>query len=182
MKLTNTKLFLLAMLIGIVLTVIYFWVTEAARHPKIVRQVDSTGIYVTDQIRASDFPQLRRTRIATIIDMRPDGEARDQISSQAVETLAHQNGMTFSYIPVPHGAVPASAVEKLSVALKETKRPILLYCRTGNRAIRTYCLAEASRKEGQNEEALVSLAKDFGFTVDDLRAEIHQRIATRRTK
>jgi len=90
--------------------------------------------------------------------------------------------MMFSYIPVPHGAIPAAAVERLSSVLRDGKRPILLYCRTGKRAIRTYCLAEASRTAGHNEQELVSIARESGFKIDDLHAEIQQRIAARKTK
>jgi len=179
MKFTKTILFLLAIVAGIVITVAYNWVTN---RPKIIHTVDNTGIYVTDQLRAPDFRLLRNRHIATIVDMRPDGEARDQISSQTVEAVAQQQGMMFAYIPVPHGAIPASAVEKLSSVLNNAKRPILLYCRTGKRAIRTYCLAEASRKEGHTEEELISIAGKSGFSIDDLHAELQQRIASRKTK
>ncbi|MCW3053231.1 MAG: hypothetical protein JWN14_2401, partial [Chthonomonadales bacterium] len=160
MKFTKTNLFLLAILIGIVITVAYNWVTN---RPKIIHTVDNAGIYLTDQIRAPDFRLIKRMHIAMIVDMRPDGETRDQISSQTVELISRQQGMMFSYIPVPHGAIPAAAVERLSSVLRDGKRPILLYCRTGKRAIRTYCLAEASRKEGHNEQELVSIARDSGF-------------------
>jgi uncharacterized protein (TIGR01244 family) len=179
MKFTKRNIFLLALLTGIVITVAYNWVTH---RPKIIRKVDDTGIYLTDQIRSTDFRQIKRLHIATIVDMRPDGEASDQIPSLTVERISHQQGMMFSYIPVPHGAIPGSAVDKLSSVLREGKRPILLYCRTGKRAIRTYCLAEASRKEGHDERELVSIAEESGFSIDDLHTELQQRIAERKTK
>jgi uncharacterized protein (TIGR01244 family) len=161
MKFTKTNLFFLSLLTGTVITVVSNW---ASHRPKIIREVDSAGIYVTDQIRGTDFRLIKSMHIAT------------------VETVAHQQGIMFSYIPVPHGAIPGSAVEKLSLVLRDGKRPILLYCRTGKRAIRTYCLAEASRKDGHTEDELVAIAEESGFSIDDLHAELQQRIAARKSK
>ena len=181
MKFSKASTFLISVLAGIAITVSYYWVTRSYSW-KIIHKVDNTGIYLTDQIRPSDFRQITRLHIATIVDMRPDGEARDQISSQNVEELSQQQGIMFSYIPVPHGDIPSSDVDKLSSVLSNGKRPILLYCRTGKRAIRTFCLAEASRKEGHNEEELVRIARESGFSIDDIHEKLKRRIEARKSK
>ncbi len=77
------------------------------------------------------------------------------------------------HIPVPHGDIPSQQADNLASVLKGGKRPILLYCRTGKRAIRTYCLAEASRTDGHSEPELSVIAKNAGFSIDDLHADDH---------
>jgi uncharacterized protein (TIGR01244 family) len=182
MRLTNGKVFVISMLAGIAYIVTYNWITSPARRDKLIREVDRPGIFVTDQLRESDFQRLERLRIATIVDMRPDGEAADQMPSRQVAGISQQRGIAFKYIPIPHGAIPDSGVDRLSSVLSNAKRPILLYCRTGKRALRTFCLAEATRKDGRNAEELNSIADRTGFDIKDLQPEIARRIAARRSK
>ena len=149
---------------------------------KLIRKVDGSGIYLSGQIRAADFQQISKMHIAAIVDMRPDGEALDETPSSEVAKICYQHGIDFSYIPVPHGEIPTSQVDKLASVLREEKRPMLLYCRTGKRAIRTFCLAEASRDEGHTEPELSIIAKKAGFSIDDLHNDIIRRISARRMK
>ena len=160
----------------------YSWITSPSRRQKIIHNVDDAGIYLTDQIRTSDFSQIGRLHIATLVDMRPDDEAKDQTPSQTIAEISKQYGISFEYIPIPHGDIPSSGVDKLSSVLTNGKRPILLYCRTGNRALRTFCLAEASRLAGHSEEELFSIAKKSGFSINDLQPELERRIAARKSK
>ena len=182
MKISNGKLFLISMLVGIVFVVSYSWYKSPTRHYKLIRNVDKSEIYLTDQLQGSDFEQLARLHIATLVDMRPDGEARDQIPSQKVAELSKQNRITFEYIPIPHGEIPSFGVDRLSSVLTNGNRPILMYCRTGNRALRTFCLADATRKDGHSSAELKSIAKSAGFFVNDLQPEIARRIAARSSK
>lgn len=182
MRLTNGKVFVISMLAGIAWVVSYSWVTSPGRREKLIRQIDTSEIYLTDQLRESDFQRLVRLHIATIADMRPDGEAADQIPSRQVAELSKQRGIMFEYIPIPHGEIPNTGVDRLSSVLTNGKRPILLYCRTGNRALRTFCLADASRKNGHSAEELNSIADRTGVSIRDIQPEIARRIAGRRSK
>jgi len=186
MKLTNGKIFLISMLVGIVYIMSSAWITRTHRQlppeRKVIRQIDSSGIYLTDQLWESDFPQVVGLHIATIVDLRPDGEAAEQTPSKRVAEISRQDGIAFEYIPIPHGEIPSAGVERLSSVLKKGKRPILLYCRTGKRALRTFCLAEAARKDGHSAKELDSIADMSGFDIKDLQPEIARRIAARRSK
>jgi uncharacterized protein (TIGR01244 family) len=182
MRLSNGKIFLVSLLVGIACVVSFAWITGPGRREKPIRQIDPSKIYLTEQLRESDFQRLARLRIATIVDMRPDGEAADQIPSQQVAAISKQRGMVFEYIPIPHGEIPAKGVDRLSSVLTNGKRPILLYCRTGKRALRTFCLAEAARKDGHSAEELNSIADRSGFEIKDLQPEIARRIAARRSR
>ena len=182
MKTSSKKVFVLSLLAGVVITTgVALW---SGRHsgPKLIRKVDGSDIYLTDQIRVADFQQISKIHIATIVDMRPDGEALDETPSSEVAKISYQYGIGFSYIPVPHGEIPSLQVDKLASLLREGKKPMLLYCRTGKRAIRTFCLAEASREEGHTEPELRIIAKKAGFSIDDLQDDIVRRISARRVK
>jgi len=139
------------------------------------------GIFVSQQLEAKDLiATVRPAGIQTIIDFRPDGESFGQISSKIVEDLARQNEMAFHYIPVPHGEIPDGAVNTLLRLLDRDKKPVLLYCRTGRRAVRTFALAEASQRNGPSAAAITQMVKDAGFSAEDLKEEIDERIAARR--
>ena len=182
MKLTNGSVFFIAMAAGIGFVVSNAWLTSPNRNQKTMRKVDSSEIYVTDQLQESDFTRLYQFPIATIVDMRPDGESPDQLSSDKVAEISKSFGIKSEYIPIPHGEIPAAGVDKLSSVLESGKRPILLYCRTGRRALRTFCLADASRKNGHTSDELKSIADKAGFDIKDIQPEIARRIASRRSK
>jgi uncharacterized protein (TIGR01244 family) len=182
LRLTNGRVFVISALAGAACVVSYHWLAGPASRQKPIRQIDRSGIYISDQLRESDFQRLIRLHIATVVDMRPDGEATDQVSSEQVAAISKEYGIAFEYIPIPHGDIPAAGVNRLSSVLTDGKRPILLYCRTGKRAVRTYCLAEASRIGGHNAEELESIADQTGFSIKDLQLEIARRIAARGTE
>lgn len=182
MKTSSMKILVLSLLAGVVIASCILTWTSRHLKQKLFQRIDGSDIYLTGQIHPGDFQQISRLRVATIVDIRPDGEALDQMSSTQVAKLARQSGIDFAYIPVPHGAIPSSQVDKLASVLMVGKRPMLLYCRTGKRAIRTYCLAEASRSGGHTETELRSIAKKSGFSIDDLHDDIVRRISARRMK
>ena len=137
------------------------------------------NISVTEQIQLDAIPQLKRQGYATIIDLRPDGEAADQPSSGAVDEAARNNGLHFAYVPVSHGEIPDSAVIALDQAIANSPKPILLYCRSGRRAARTWSLVEASRPNGLDEKAILAAVNASGQSAEDLTPVIAQRIANR---
>lgn len=140
------------------------------------------GIFVTSQVTTRQVARVRSGisgTFRTIIDLRPDGEAADQASSADMAAEAHRWGMEFAYIPVPHGEVPAATVSGLAAALQTSPKPVLLYCRSGNRAVRACALVLASTMQGPNEGEIMAMARAAGHPVDDLGAAIHARVAAR---
>ena len=138
------------------------------------------GIFVTEQINESDVAEVRQRGYATLIDIRPDGEAANQVPSSTVQSSAQANQLAFYYIPVAHGDIPDSAVTALGEALAKSPRPVLLYCRSGRRAARTLSLYEASLPNGPDAAAILNMARSAGQSADDLVPEINRRIALRK--
>lgn len=139
------------------------------------------GVWVTAQITPGQVASLGRQDFAALVDLRPDGEVAGQPASAEIAKAATARGMRFHYIPVPHGAIPATAVSDLEQVLSRAKRPVLLYCHSGRRAARTWALAEASRAGGLSASAIQSAVRDAGQSADDLQAQIVARIAVRTT-
>ena len=95
------------------------------------------NLWVADQLKLDSIWHLSSLHVATIIDLRPDGEEENQPSSEWVQVAARENNMHFAYVPVPHGDIPDTAVAALDKAMAENPKPILLYCHSGRRAART---------------------------------------------
>jgi uncharacterized protein (TIGR01244 family) len=136
-------------------------------------------VSVSEQITADRLARLRREGFRSIIDLRPDGEAPDQMPSVDVERLARANGLGFAYVPVQHGDIAPGTVDALAASLESVERPVLLYCRTGRRAARTWALAEASRPGGLDAAAIDAALRSAGQPGDDLAGEISSRVAAR---
>ena len=87
--------------------------------------------------------------------------------------------MKFYYIPVPHESIPEAAVIALQQAQQEAEGSMLIYCRTGRRAVRLFALTEAARNGGPGIEAILDMVKNAGFSAEDLREAMEQKIAVR---
>jgi uncharacterized protein (TIGR01244 family) len=160
-------------------TLVVFYIHRPGSRPVPVLVSESGRIYVSPQISVRDVGYMARYGMHTIVDMRPDGEASDEPSHLQMEQIAKAQGLDFSYIPVPHETIPPTTVNALGDVLVSSEKPVVLYCRTGRRAVRTFALFEASRHGGPGADAIVAMVKDAGFSADDLRPEIVSRIAAR---
>ena len=147
--------------------------------PKVPVSNLTQSVSVSEQLTLDQVPRLKAQGFATIIDLRPDGEALGQPTAAAVEAVANANHMQFAYVPVPHGEIPDAAVLALQKALDDNRQPVLLYCRSGRRAARTWSLVEASREHGADARAILAAVKHSGQSADDLSNQIGQRIAAR---
>jgi uncharacterized protein (TIGR01244 family) len=179
---TKLKLFFASLFLtmAVLLTFIYH-----NRSPEKIGQIApepvriTENIFITSQLKPTDLVDLQFLRIKTIVDMRPDGEAKDQPSSAEVASIAEKVGMVFHYIPVPHESIPETAVEALHQVLKHEAMPAVLYCRTGRRAVRLFALEEATRPGGPDAASIEKIVRSAGFSADDLKDDIARRISLR---
>lgn len=169
--------FLAAMLIGAASVIGYF---AYQRHAEAAAIHSLTpDVWVTDQLSVAriDGPQIRRFR--TVIDLRPDGEAPDQPPAATIEQAVRRRGLDFAFVPVPHGDIPSAVVTSLGEALSKSPKPVLLYCRTGRRAARTWALSEAKRPGGLSAAEIENAVRDVGQSADDLDAAIADDVSRR---
>jgi uncharacterized protein (TIGR01244 family) len=139
----------------------------------------SDKLYLTSQLRIEDVLAVRERGIKTVVDIRPDGEAQDQTPSDRIKSASNGIGLGFYYIPVPHAGIPDGAVEALDRVLAPEAMPAVLYCRTGRRAVRLFALVQASRVDGPGLDAIMGMVRAAGFSAEDLRDEITQRLSHR---
>lgn len=137
------------------------------------------GVWISEQIDPAQLALLSGQHFLAVIDLRPDGEVAGQPSSTQMGQAAVRAGLAFTYVPVPHGDIPGDQVSALAKALASQPHPVLLYCRSGRRAARTWALAEASRAGGQDAVAIERIVQSAGQSADDLDGEIKARIASR---
>jgi uncharacterized protein (TIGR01244 family) len=177
---TKPQVFWLSTLIGLILVVAGFGYDDwSSRPPQSPLNRLVADIWVSEQLHLDAIANLRARGFRTLIDLRPDGEAPDQPPASEVESAALGNNMRFFYVPVPHGDIPEEAVTALAKALANSPKPVLLYCRSGRRAARTWSLVEAARPNGLDANAIQAAVKAAGQSVDDLNAVILQRISHR---
>jgi uncharacterized protein (TIGR01244 family) len=138
-------------------------------------------VSVSEQVSLASVASAGRQGYTTVVDLRPDGEAADQPSSEEIGKAVRDQGLRFFYVPVPHGDIPDTAVAQLNTALAGNDGRVLLYCRSGKRAARTWSLVEASRPNGMEPASILAAVKAAGQSSDDLESAIQKRFAQRAT-
>jgi len=171
--------FVLALLVGMVGAVGYAAISRPTALRATAAKQLSSDVWVSEQIALDRISNLRSLGFKSLIDLRPDGEAADQPSSTAVAAASAQAGLQFAYVPVQHGEIPDASVDALAKTLVKMERPVLLYCRSGRRAARTWALSEASRAGGMDQAHIEAAVAGAGQSADDLSAAVAVRIAAR---
>jgi uncharacterized protein (TIGR01244 family) len=103
-------------------------------------------VTVSPQIRPEDVATLKAAGFTTIINNRPDGEAPDQPTSDAIEQAAQAAGMVYHYIPLGRDGVSPDMVERTRSALARSAGPVFCYCRSGTRSTTLWALSQAGEK------------------------------------
>lgn len=98
----------------------------------------SKDFAVSDQLTAKDIGQAHSMGYATILCMRPDGEDPAQPLFESIASAAAATRIAASYLPVPAAGPGAAEVEAFAEIYPKLPKPVLAYCRSGNRAVMTY--------------------------------------------
>lgn len=109
---------------------------------------EATYTHITDdyavsgQINIADLAAFKAAGFRSIMINRPDGEGGpDQPTSAEVISLAEELGLTAVYLPIISGGPTEANVEEFSIAIEELPKPVLTYCRSGNRSATVCTLA-----------------------------------------
>ena len=172
-------IFLLSATIGAVGVAGAFGVSKWQSRRVLPAHVLASGVAISEQLQPAAMREARGD-FFTVIDMRPDGEAAGQPTSTAMAAAAQAEGLQFAYVPVPHGDIPDAVVDRLSEAMASRPGPVLLFCRSGRRAARSWALVEASRPGGLGVDDILGSVKASGQDASDLRARLEQRVRTRK--
>lgn len=89
----------------------------------------------TSQIVGDDIAEIVSLGFKTIINNRPDNEGGDtQPKSEALEALALKHGIAYVHIPVVPNNIQAEQIVTFGEVYAKVQKPILGFCKTGNRA------------------------------------------------
>lgn len=122
---------------------------------QVVKRIDA-GFSVAGQLEPGDLPQVRAQGFASVICNRPDQEGgAEQPDHLAMERAAVASGLEFHYLPVASSGATEAQGQALKALLERLPKPILAYCRTGNRSARLYELATKGSPETRQYEVVI---------------------------
>jgi uncharacterized protein (TIGR01244 family) len=101
---------------------------------------------VSDQITTEDLTQIAALGFKAVINNRPDFESGpDQPTSEAIKVKATELGLAYMHIPVIPNNIMPDQVNAFTHAFGHLPKPILGFCRTGNRASKMLALSQAQQ-------------------------------------
>jgi uncharacterized protein (TIGR01244 family) len=173
-------IFLISAAVGAPIPWMWGWVGQRVGPTAPVIHELTPGVGITQQIELAQVERVRRMGYGVLVALRPDGEAADQPMAAEIGHEANRWGLVFAYVPVPHGDIPPECAQALKKVLAEqANQRILLYCRTGRRAARTWGLAEAESPGGLDARSILDSIERSGQSADDLADAIRQRVVAR---
>lgn len=92
------------------------------------------GVYIGSQIQAAHLEELVQTGIRTVICHRPDGEEIGQPDFATVSQWCADYGIQTIYQPLKAQDFHPQKAEELQEMIAQSEKPILLYCRSGQRS------------------------------------------------
>ena len=98
------------------------------------RSTASNGVAASRQITPADLKAIRSAGFRSVICNRPDGESADQPAFEEIAAAARELGLEARYLPVVPNQIGAAEVDAFGALVDTLPKPILAYCRSGNRA------------------------------------------------
>ena len=134
-----------------------------------IQQLDD-NVYIADQINITDMDDLRELGIQSIINNRPDNEEsaeentekNSQPLSEELSTYAAAINIDYYYLPVISGNYPVNTIREFTELLNKAKRPVLVFCRTGNRSVKLWALSQTPKF---GHSYVFTKAKGIGFDI-----------------
>ena len=91
-------------------------------------------VSVSGQLMLEELPTIAAAGFRTIINNRPDHEATDQPVSDDMAAAAAGAGLAYYHVPVSPNGVTARDVAQFEAIISDCEKPVLAFCRTGNRS------------------------------------------------
>lgn len=103
-----------------------------------VRQL-SNDLAVCGQISPQDLEAIADMGFKTVINNRPDGESAGQPSHAEMAAKAQALGLAIHYLPLDIGQAPGpELLKQFKAVFDAAEKPVLAYCRSGNRSGQIY--------------------------------------------
>ncbi|RQS68681.1 TIGR01244 family phosphatase [Burkholderia sp. Bp8963] len=98
------------------------------------RSTASNGFAASRQIMPEDLRAIRNAGYRSVICNRPDGESADQPAFAEIAAAARELGLDAQYLPVESGHIGDAEVDAFAAMVDALPKPVLAYCRSGNRS------------------------------------------------
>lgn len=126
---------------------------------------------VAPQLAPADLARAAAEGFKTVITNRPEGEAGDQPKEGEMKAAAQAAGLAFHAIPYSPGPPPPGVVAATAALLEEAPGPVLAYCRSGQRSIMAWAMAQALAGAKSPDE-IIALAGQAGYDLKGARAAL----------
>lgn len=125
------------------------------------------------QLIEADFADVAARGFRSVVNIRPDGEAPDQLPSAQAERIAESHGLTFRHLPVMSlNATDDDVVEDFAQLMHDLPGPILFYCGSATRCTTLWTQAAAPRI---GVDRALAVARNAGHDLEFLRETIEER-------
>jgi uncharacterized protein (TIGR01244 family) len=106
------------------------------------------------QISVDDMAEIAHLGFKTIINNRPDNEGGvEQPTSAQLGVAAEKLGLKYVHIPIIPNNIQSNQIDAFSAAYNVAAKPVLGFCRTGNRAGSIFKLAQADSSNQSSASA-----------------------------
>jgi len=107
-----------------------------------LRQI-APDVCVAPQLGPDAMAEAARAGFLSVVNNRPDFEhGPDQPTNAQIEAAARAAGLEYRFLPVGGGYQTPDEVEAFAGLLAELPRPLLAFCRSGNRSANLYAQAQ----------------------------------------
>lgn len=132
-----------------------------------------TDIAAAPQLVEADFAHVAARGFRSVVNIRPDGEAPDQLPNAEAKRAAEHHGLTFRHLPVMSFTVTDEAVvDDFARLMDDLPGPILFYCGSAMRCTTLWTQAAAPRL---GIDRALSVARDAGHDLELLRETLEER-------
>jgi uncharacterized protein (TIGR01244 family) len=102
----------------------------------------AADVFVAPQLTPEAMADVARMGIRSVVNNRPDFEGgTDQPTSVQIEAAARAARLEYRFLPVAGNYQSPTEIATMAQLLRELPRPILAFCRSGNRSTNLYVAA-----------------------------------------
>ncbi len=105
----------------------------------------AADVCVAPQLTPGAMAEAARAGFRSVVNNRPDFEhGPDQPTNVEMESAARAVGLEYRFLPVSGGHQSPDEIAAFARLLRELPRPILAFCRSGNRSANLFTQAQAA--------------------------------------
>ncbi|WP_051275461.1 beta-lactamase hydrolase domain-containing protein [Aestuariibacter salexigens] len=111
-----------------------------------IRQL-TDNFSVSGPLVDEDWQYLKQQGVDTLINVRPDNEAANQMPNSFWRDKAMRFGFAYYYLPVTTFEYSLESISTFYSLISDPNRHVHTFCRTGNRAIHLWALTRAIHED-----------------------------------